>query len=72
MHTVFYEVFFISDKQLFEFAKFRGSRGIVGLVSSCHRTFVSISWVQYFFKWVFRGFKKFSRGQFRNFQLLAA
>ena len=37
---------------------------LVGLVSSCYRAFVGISWVQIFFSWVFRGSKIFSRGYF--------
>ena len=50
-----------------ECAKSRGSRaivGLVGLVPSCHRTFVGISWVPNFFSWVFRGSQIFSRGYF--------
>ena len=75
MHTVFFEVFFISDKQLFEFAKFRRSRatvGLVGLVPSClcgyfvgPKVFLArISWAQNIFSWVFRAFQIFSRGYF--------
>ena len=70
MRKVFYEVFFFSDKQLFECAKFRGSRaivglvGLVGLVPSCYRAFVGISWAQYFFLWVFRGSQVFCCGYF--------
>ena len=48
-----------------ECAKFRGSRAImslVGLVPSCHRFFVGISWVQNFFSWVFHGFNIFLVG----------
>ena len=50
-----------------ECAKFRGSRaimGLVGFVPPCHRAFVGpkiflvgISWVLYFFSWVFHGSK---------------
>ena len=57
-----------------EYTKFCGSRTIVsllGLVSSCHRAFVSltfflviISWVQYFFFSVFCRCKIFSFGNF--------
>ena len=50
-----------------ECAKFRGSRAIVvlmGLMPSCHRAFVGISWVWNFFSWIFRGSKIFSRGFF--------
>ena len=50
--------------------KFSGLRtivGFVGLVPSRHRAFVGSSWALNFFSWVFRGFKIFSRGQFRNF-----
>ena len=50
-----------------ESAKFHGSCAIValvGLVSSLHRDFVGISWVQNFFSWLFRGPKTFSRGYF--------
>ena len=67
MRKVFYEVFFFSDKQLFECAKFRGSRaivGLVGLVPSCYRAFVGISWAQYFFLRVFRGSQVFCCGYF--------
>ena len=54
-------------KRLFlnECAKFRGSRAIVGpvgLVTSYHRAFVGISWVQNISSWVFCGSKIFSRG----------
>ena len=48
-------------------AKFRGSRAIVvlmGLMPSCYRAFVCISWVWNLFLWVFRGSKIFSRGYF--------
>ena len=40
-------------------ACYYGSRGF-----RCHRTFMSISWVQNLFLWVFRGSETFSRGSF--------
>ena len=55
------------DYNIFECAKFRGSCaivGLLGLVPSCNRAFVGILWVQFFFSWVFRGFKIFSCGYF--------
>ena len=54
-------------KKLKECTKFRQQRvivGLVGLVTSCHRVFVGISWVTNFFLWVFRGSQLFSRGYF--------
>ena len=62
-----------------DFAKFRWSHAIVGLVPSCLRGsekffcgyfvgseyfLMGISWVSNSFSWVFRGFKIFSRGYF--------
>ena len=37
---------------------------LLGLVASCRRAFVGISWVTNFFAWVFRGSQFFSRGYF--------
>ena len=58
----------------YEWAKFRGSRAIVGLVGfvpSCHRAFVGlwffvvgILWVQSLFSWVFPGSETFFREYF--------
>ena len=54
-----------------DFAKFRWSHAIVGLVPSCHRAFVGpksffvgTSWVQNIFSWVFRGSQILSPGYF--------
>ena len=46
-------------------AKFRGSRavvGLAGLLPSCHRAFVGISWVQDFSRGYFVGLKFFLVG----------
>ena len=62
----------------YECAKFIGSSaivGLVGLVPSCHRVFVGISWVQIFSRGYFVGpIFFFSRliSSFKDFKLLAA
>ena len=89
---------FITEHFQWECVRFRGSIAIVGSMSimpSCYFALLSILWVQnllswefclarIFLSWVYRGYKRFSRGYFvdliflswlfswfKNFQLLA-
>ena len=71
-HSRSQRIFCLYD--FWECARFLGLRailGLVGLVQSCHRTFLGVSWIQKIFLVVFSWAHNFSRGNFMSESFLS-